>query len=332
MPSAQEILSVQDLRVVFGTGSSANVAVQDVSLSVHEQETLCLVGESGSGKSVTALSIMGLLPETSKAVSGQVRFNGTDLMQMSEKARRKLNGNRISMIYQEPMRALNPLLTIGKQLTEPLTVHGNCTDQAAKEEALFLLKEVGLPHHAAMLRRFPFQLSGGQRQRVMIAMAMAMRPTLLIADEPTTALDVTVQAQILTLMQRLRSQHRTAILLITHDLGVVAAMAHRVAVMYAGRIVETATVDDLFYQPRHPYTQGLLKAIPRLDDKSKRLFTIPGQVPRQHAPDFSGCAFRPRCPLARTICEQEPPIRYDNATHWARCWLEAPEVDHDETT
>lgn len=326
MPEGHEILSVQDLNVVFGAGQEANVAVKDVSFAVRPKEVLCLVGESGSGKSVTALSLMGLLPETPKKVSGEIIFEGRNILNLSDKERQKLNGNRLAMIYQEPMRALNPLLRIGRQLMEPMRIHGGYSRSEAQAEALQLLREVSLPHDDAMLRRFPFQLSGGQRQRVMIAMAMAMHPTLLIADEPTTALDVTVQAQILTLMQRLRQQYHMAMLLITHDLGVVAAMADRVAVMYAGRIVETAEVTALFQQPQHPYTQGLMRAIPRLDRKEERLYTISGQVPAQLSPDFTGCAFRARCPNAMPVCEQEPPLRHYGERHWSRCWLEETEV------
>jgi peptide/nickel transport system ATP-binding protein len=304
------LLEVENLQVHFRTPEGINRAVDGVSFFVNEGETLAIVGESGCGKSVTSMSLMRLVPEPPGRVAGSIRFAGNELLQLSEREMRAIRGDDISMIFQEPMTSLNPVLTVGRQISETLRMHQGLDRRAAEARAIETLALVGIPDPKRRVREYPHQLSGGMRQRVMIAMALACSPKLLIADEPTTALDVTIQAQILKLMLDLKRRVGAAIILITHDLGVVAEIAERVMVMYAGRKVEEAPVAELFRIPRHPYTQGLLGAVPRLGSSlagsAKRLAEIPGQVPdlKKH---IEGCVFAGRCSLATDLCRQFAP-------------------------
>jgi peptide/nickel transport system ATP-binding protein len=320
------LLQVEDLKTHFFTRDGVVRAVDGVSFSVAEGETLAVVGESGCGKSVTSLSILRLIASPpGRIVAGRLLFQGRDLLQKSEGEMRALRGNDISMIFQEPMTSLNPVLTVGRQIAEALELHQGLASAAATARAGEMLKLVHIPEPERRLRQYPHELSGGMRQRVMIAMALACSPKLLIADEPTTALDVTIQAQILDLMRELKARTGAAILLITHDLGVVAEMAERVVVMYAGRKVEEAPVGALFSLPRHPYTRGLLGSIPRLGDAAaaggrRRLAEIPGMVPSLREP-MAGCSFAPRCPLAQPRCRAEyPPLEEKSPGHLAACW------------
>ncbi|MBO8415682.1 MAG: ABC transporter ATP-binding protein [Proteobacteria bacterium] len=300
------LLDVQHLTTEFKTRHGPIQAVRDVSFCIEKGEILALVGESGSGKSVTSLSIMGLLSSNGRVSNGKIMFNGEDLLTKSDHALRKIRGNNISMIFQEPMTSLNPIFTVGDQILESIRLHTKLTKKEAQEKMLHLLDLVGIPNPAKRVKDYPHQLSGGMRQRIMIAIAMSCEPQLLIADEPTTALDVTIQAQILDLIYRMREQFNISVLLITHDLGVVAEAADRVAVMYCGRIVEEGTTRDILTRPCHPYTQGLLKSIPRLDDNSQRLYMIPGMVPPpEEVPDF--CAFADRCERATEDCRKGLP-------------------------
>jgi oligopeptide/dipeptide ABC transporter ATP-binding protein len=303
------VLSVRDLAVTFPTGRGPARAVEGISFDLRPGETLAIVGESGSGKSVSALAVLGLLPRGAD-VSGSVRFDEDDLLTLPQRALRRVRGRGIAMVFQDPMTALNPMLTVGRQLTEGMQVHLGLRRRAAEERATELLASVGVPDPKGRLRAHPHELSGGLRQRVMIAMALSCDPSVLIADEPTTALDVTVQAQILDVVDHLRRRLGTAVLWISHDLGVVAGIADRVAVMYAGRIIEEAGVDDLFADPRHPYTRALLAARPVLGSRRVTLDAIPGRPPTpfERPP---GCAFRPRCPVAADPrCDTEvPPLR-----------------------
>jgi peptide/nickel transport system ATP-binding protein len=320
--TGKPILEVEDLRTYFYTRDGVVRSVDGVSFSVSEGETLAIVGESGCGKSVTSLSILRLIASPpGKIVSGSIRFHGKDLLDFSDAEMRDIRGDKISMIFQEPMTSLNPVLTIGRQIGEVLELHRHCTKEEARSRILELLKMVNIPEPESRIDEYPHQLSGGMRQRIMIAMALACDPEILIADEPTTALDVTIQAQILNLMRELRDRTRAAIILITHDLGVVAEMAQRVVVMYAGRKVEEANVFDLFEKPMHPYTLGLLNSMPRLDDvASKRLVEIPGMVPSMRT-EIVGCAFAPRCSSATQRCSQESPVLQDHGNkHWVACW------------
>jgi oligopeptide/dipeptide ABC transporter ATP-binding protein len=306
--TAPPLLEVIDLVTSFRTEAGTIRAVDQVSFSVETGRTLAVVGESGCGKSVTALSLMRLLPSANGSVdSGNVRFDGADLLAVPERDMRHIRGNEISMIFQEPMTALNPVFTVGQQIMEIFKTHRGYNRSQAREAAIAMLSEVKIPNPEQRVDEYPFQLSGGMIQRVMIAMALACEPKLLIADEPTTALDVTIQAQILTLMHNLQKKHDTAIILITHDLGVVAEFADRVVIMYAGKVVENADVFSIFEDPRHPYTQGLLQSIPGLDnDRSRQLSTIEGNVPSlQNLPQ--GCRFHPRCPHAEEMCRIEDP-------------------------
>jgi peptide/nickel transport system ATP-binding protein len=324
--TGKPILEVEDLRTYFYTRDGVVRSVDGVSFSVSEGETLAIVGESGCGKSVTSLSILRLIASPpGKIVSGSIRFHGKDLLDFSDAEMRDIRGDKISMIFQEPMTSLNPVLTIGRQIGEVLELHRHCTKQEARSRILELLKMVNIPEPESRIDEYPHQLSGGMRQRIMIAMALACDPEILIADEPTTALDVTIQAQILNLMRELRDRTRAAIILITHDLGVVAEMAQRVVVMYAGRKVEEAYVFDLFEKPMHPYTLGLLNSMPRLDDAaSKRLVEIPGMVPSMRT-EIVGCAFAPRCSSATERCSQESPVLQDHGNeHWVACWNPVP--------
>ncbi len=301
------LLDVQDLSVVFRTERGALTAVNSVSFDLAAGETLAIVGESGSGKSVTALSLLGLLGEAGRIAGGSIRFDGEDITRPGAGRLREIRGNQIAMIFQEPMSSLNPVLTIGEQVAEPLRLHKGLGRAEAMAAAGDLLERVAIPDARARLTDYPHHFSGGMRQRVMIAMALACQPKLIIADEPTTALDVTVQAQILELLKSLTRDLNSAMILITHDLGVVARYADRVAVMYAGRIIESAPARDLFAAPSHPYTIGLMGSTPRLASGPKaRLATIPGQPPDLAALP-SGCAFAPRCPHARELCLSAPP-------------------------
>jgi oligopeptide/dipeptide ABC transporter ATP-binding protein len=317
------LLSVRSLTTKFDLGGRTVAAVSDVSFDVRAGETLCLVGESGSGKSVTALSIMRLVQPPGRIASGSILFRDRDLLRLSEADMRRVRGAEIALIFQEPMTALNPVLTIGSQIAEALIVHGKANRAEAHRRAITLLDAVKLPDPARRVRDYPHQLSGGMRQRVLIAIALACRPALLIADEPTTALDVTIQAEILDLLREMKSQFGLSLLLITHDLGVVAETADRVAVMYAGRIVEESPVRALFRAPKHPYTQGLLASMPGATPGT-RLRAIEGTVPDIGALP-PGCAFGPRCPQHVARCDIAPPPFFDVGTeHEARCYLHEP--------
>jgi peptide/nickel transport system ATP-binding protein len=320
------LLAIEDLQTHFFTRDGVVRAVDGVSYAVEAGETLAVVGESGCGKSVTALSILRLVPSPpGRIVGGAIRFEGVDLLQIGEREMRRIRGNEISMIFQEPMTSLNPVLTVSRQITETLILHQGLTARAAAARAIEMLRLVRIPEPERRARQYPHELSGGMRQRVMIAMALACHPKLLIADEPTTALDVTIQAQILDLMRELKSEIGAAIILITHDLGVVAEMAQRVVVMYAGRKVEEAPVGDLFRRPQHPYTLGLLASVPRLGAtlgraEPPRLAEIPGTVPSLRDP-IVGCAFAPRCAYATERCSREaPPLEAKTAAHLAACF------------
>ena len=301
------LLEVKNLNTEFTTRRGKVRAIRDVSFSIDKGEILALVGESGSGKSVTSLSIMGLLSSNGSVVApSQIIFDDQDLTKCSERQMQHIRGNRISMIFQEPMTSLNPIFTVGDQILESIHLHTKLSKKEAQEKLLHLMDLVGIPNPAKRVKDYPHQMSGGMRQRIMIAMAMACQPQLLIADEPTTALDVTIQAQILDLIYRMREQFNISVLLITHDLGVVAEAADKVAVMYCGRIVEEGTTQEILSSPQHPYTLGLLKSIPRLDETSERLFMIPGMVPPpEEVPD--GCAFADRCAFATEQCRAQLP-------------------------
>jgi peptide/nickel transport system ATP-binding protein len=315
------LLQVRGLTTAFATEAGPFNAVENVDLSVEAGRTLGLVGESGCGKSVTALSIMRLVASPpGRIAGGEVLFDGADLLKLPESAMRDIRGDRISMIFQEPMTSLNPAFTIGEQIAEGILRHRPVGREEAKRQAIDMLRKVRMPVPEQRFGEHPHKLSGGMRQRAMIAMALALRPRLLIADEPTTALDVTIQAQILELMRMLRDETGAAIVLITHDLGVVAELAQDVAVMYAGRIVENAAVHDVFVEPQHPYTIGLLGSIPRLDREVEQLPAIEGQVPNPITPP-PGCRFAPRCPFATEKCKrEEPPLKEVAPAHYARCW------------
>lgn len=318
------LLEVQGLKTEFRRDGGSVMAVSGVDFHINKGEVLGLVGESGCGKSVTSLSVMRLLKDTpGRIVGGTVRFEGTDLVQLQEKEMRHYRGNELAMIFQEPMTSLNPVLRIGTQLEEPIKLHLGYSGKRAREHAIHTLRLVGIPRAEEVVDDYPHQLSGGMRQRVMIAMAMSCSPKLLIADEPTTALDVTIQAQILDLMKHLKEEQDMGMLLITHDLGVVAEMCDRVVVMYAGRVVEEASVTDLFERPQHPYTKGLIQSVPKLRQKVRRLESIPGIVPDLSAMP-EGCKFAPRCPHAVESCRvQEPELLPvpGQAGRKSRCWL-----------
>jgi peptide/nickel transport system ATP-binding protein len=319
------LLRVENLKTHFHTRDGIVRAVDGVSFDVKAGETLAIVGESGCGKSVTSMSILRLLPmPPARIAAGRIEFDGRNLLELTEPEMRKIRGNAISMIFQEPMTSLNPVLTVGRQIAEALVLHRGLSQKEATARAIAMLRKVHIPEAERRVTQYPHELSGGMRQRVMIAMALACGPRLLIADEPTTALDVTIQAQILELMRELHRETGAAIILITHDLGVVAEMAQRVVVMYAGRKVEEAPIEALFERPRHPYTLGLLGSMPHLGDSvsetGKRLVEIPGMVPSLKDPP-PGCLFAPRCPNAGERCTQEaPPLELQAAGHWAACW------------
>ena len=312
------VLEVSRLTTCFATPQGRVTAVDGVSFSVARGETLGLVGESGSGKSVTALSILRLVAPPGRIEAGSVALNGVNLMDLGEEEMRRRRGTEVGMVFQNPMTALNPVFSVGWQMREALRAHGSTDD--ADEKIVQALAAVGMPDPARQAASFPHQMSGGMRQRVVIAMGMLHAPQLLIADEPTTALDVTIQAQVLDLMKRLTRERGTALLLITHNMGVIARMCDRVAVMYAGEIVEQAPVDQLFANPRHPYTQGLLRSIPRADQVRGKLTSLPGAPPDMARP-LPGCRFRARCAAARPGCEIHPELRDIVLGHRARCWV-----------
>ena len=321
--SRKEVLQVKDLETTFFTDDGNIAAVDRISFSIREGEVLAIVGESGCGKSVTSLSIMGLVPSPpGKITNGQILLDNKDITKLKEKQMRKIRGQEIAMIFQEPMTSLNPLFTIGNQLTEAIRIHNKSWNKKiVRERALEIMKLVGLPRAEQLIDEYPHQLSGGMRQRVMIAMALVCNPKILIADEPTTALDVTIQAQILKLIKDLNNRLNTAVLLITHDLGVVAETCERVLVMYAGQIVEEASVLDIFTNPKHPYTQGLIQSVPDMRYKKSELYSIPGNVPKPGS-ITQGCRFAPRCPHAFDRCRSESPELYEAGNHHkARCFL-----------
>jgi len=323
--NGKPLLRVENLKTHFHTRDGIVRAVDGVSFDVMPGETLAIVGESGCGKSVTSMSILRLLPmPPARIAGGCIEFDGRNLLELSEPEMRKVRGNAISMIFQEPMTSLNPVLTVGRQIAEALVLHRGMSRKDAMARAVEMLRKVHIPEAERRVTQYPHELSGGMRQRVMIAMALACGPRLLIADEPTTALDVTIQAQILELMRELHRETGAAIILITHDLGVVAEMAQRVVVMYAGRKVEEAPIEELFTSPRHPYTRGLLGSMPHLGDSvnetGKRLVEIPGMVPSLKDP-APGCLFAPRCPSAGERCAREaPPLEQHAPGHVAACW------------
>ncbi len=323
-PHANALLQISELRTYFKTDAGIGRAVDGVSFDIPTGKTVALVGESGCGKSVTALSILRLIPNPpGYHPGGSIRFEGKDLLSLTEDEMRSIRGNRISMIFQEPMTSLNPVFRVGNQIAAALRVHRDVSNAEARARVIELFKTVGIPAAEQRIDDYPHQLSGGMRQRVMIAMALACDPSLLIADEPTTALDVTIQAQILDLLRRLQAEKGMALLLITHDLGIVAEMAEEVAIMYAGKIVERAPTRQLFHAPKHPYTVGLFESLPKLNQPGAKLTTIPGSVPAAtNFPD--GCRFHPRCPFAMDICRQEPALVEYSLRHRAACWL------HDE--
>ncbi|MDQ6695219.1 MAG: ABC transporter ATP-binding protein [Chloroflexota bacterium] len=326
MNNPNELLRVENLRTYFFTDDGVVKAVDGVSLKVNRGETLGVVGESGCGKSVTSMTIMRLIASPGRIVEGEVRLRGLDVTKLSEEEMRHIRGNRMSMIFQQPTSCLNPVFRVGDQISESLMIHRGYNKQQGRQRAIELLTLVGIPSAKTRVDSYPHEMSGGMCQRVMIAMGLACEPELLIADEPTTALDVTIQAQILELMKDLKSRYNTGIILITHDLGVIAEMADNVVVMYAGKIVEESPVNDLFAEPKHPYTQGLLASIPVLGEVKEKLAVIPGSVPSlRNLP--AGCRFAGRCPFVMEICRTEEPglIRISD-TRTARCWLYADDA------
>mgnify|MGYP002795850333 CR=1 FL=1 len=322
MTQTDIILEVKDLCVEFRTAEGTVQAVDHLSYVLHKGEKLGIVGESGSGKSVSSLGMMQLIPNPPGQITGgEILYLGRDLVKTSERDMQKIRGNEISMIFQEPMTSLNPVMKIGDQITECILMHNNISKQEAWDKAVEMLKLTGVPRVERMMKEYPFQLSGGQRQRVMIAMALVCKPKILIADEPTTALDVTIQARILDLMENLKQKTGTSILFITHDLGVVAEVCDDVVVMYSGRVVEKGDVRSIFASPSHPYTKGLLASIPKLGECAEELESIPGNVPNpKYMPQ--GCKFAPRCSCAFDKCREEEPGFYDvGEGHMSRCWL-----------
>lgn len=316
----KNVLEVKNLHTYFYTDGGVVKSVDGVDFELKEGSTLGIVGESGSGKSVTSLSIMGLLTGTTgKIAEGEILLEGKDIAHISEEEKRKLRGSQISMIFQEPMTSLNPVMRIGRQLTECILQHQDISKEEAYKKAEDMLRKTGVPRVEHMMKEYPFQLSGGQRQRVMIAMALVCRPKILIADEPTTALDVTIQAQVLELMNDLKKKYSTSMVLITHDLGIVAETCDDVAVMYAGRIVEKGTLEEIFNRTKHPYTEALFNSLPNIRSRGERLKPIPGLMPDPTALP-PGCAFAPRCPYATKACEEKmPEIRQISGTHFVMC-------------
>ncbi len=324
--SNEYLVNIEHERLSFFTPVGEVKALSDVSIKLKEGEVLGIVGESGSGKSVTAYSLMGLTAHPGKIIGGDIHFNGHDVVNMTEKEMCSMRGNEVSIIFQDPMTSLNPVFTVGNQIMEAVTLHTEKTKEEAKARALELLELVGINEPAKRLKQYPHELSGGMRQRVMIAMALACEPKLLIADEPTTALDVTIQAQILELIMELKDKLGMAIIMITHDLGVVASICDNIAVMYAGKIIEYGTTDEIFYEPKHMYTKGLIRSIPRIDAKEKeRLVPIEG-TPVDLLNPPPGCPFAPRCEACMKICLREmPPITQHSETHHTQCWLNQKE-------
>jgi oligopeptide transport system ATP-binding protein len=324
--NGQSILEVRDLQISFSTYAGEVQAVRGVSFGLRRGETLAIVGESGSGKTVTAKSLMRLLPEANTMIKGgEALFEGQDLLKLSEQQMQKIRGSKIAMVFQDPMTSLDPTMRVGRQITESLKKHLGLSRQRAKERAVELLTLVGIPSPEDRIKQYPHQFSGGMRQRVVIAIALACDPQVLIADEPTTALDVTIQAQILELLRELQEELGMSVILITHDLGVVAHTAHRIAVMYGGKIVETGTLREIFYNPQMPYTWGLLASIPLpTADRSQELIPIPGSPPDMLDPP-KGCPFTPRCPYSMRICAEEMPgYTTFSSEHKAACWLHHP--------
>lgn len=331
---SEKLLEIKDEKLSFFTPAGEVKALNGVSFSMNEGEVLGIVGESGSGKSVTAYSIMGLTAYPGKLIGGTIYFNGHQIEKMSEKEMRKIRGNEVSIIFQDPMTSLNPVYTIGNQITEVIRLHTGKSKKEAYDRAKELLELVGINEPTKRLKQYPHELSGGMRQRVMIAIALACEPKLLIADEPTTALDVTIQAQILELMQELRQKLGMSIIMITHDLGVVASMCERIAVMYAGHIVEYGTADEIFYEPKHEYTKGLINSIPKLSAQEiERLVPIEGQPVDLLNPP-AGCPFAPRCATCMKICLREMPPKTElSDTHYSHCWLlQKEEFEKGETS
>ncbi|WP_066398417.1 ABC transporter ATP-binding protein [Cytobacillus eiseniae] len=321
----ETLLEVKNIVTEFRTADGQLPAVRDVSFSLKKGETLCIVGESGCGKSITSLSVIGLLPSNGKITSGEILYEGAPIHNLPAEKMRQIRGNKISMIFQEPMTALNPVLTVGFQLREPLMLHHKLSKSEANKQGIELLKQVGIPYPEKRMNQYPHELSGGMRQRVMIAIALSCNPGLLIADEPTTALDVTIQAQILDLMNDLKSKFNMGVMMITHDMGVVAEVADRVMVMYAGKKVEEGNVNEIFDNPKHPYTKGLLNSVPNVDDPDFELEAIPGSLPSLHE-QIDGCRFHARCKFATDICRsKEPPLSKISDTHHVSCWLEEEE-------
>ncbi|MBZ6484095.1 ABC transporter ATP-binding protein [Priestia aryabhattai] len=319
----EKMIQIKNLHVQFSTYGGQVQAVRGVSFDLHKGETLAIVGESGCGKSVTSQSIMRLIPTPpGKITSGSILFKGQDLTKLSEKKMRDIRGADISMIFQDPMTALNPTLRVGEQIAENIMQHENISKEKAKEKAFEMLELVGIPNPKERLKQYPHEFSGGMRQRIIIAMALVCNPEVLIADEPTTALDVTIQAQILELFKDIQQKTDVSIVLITHDLGVVAQVADRIAVMYAGKIVEIGTRRDIFYTPQHPYTKGLLRSVPRLDLYESELVPIAGSPPDLFAPP-SGCSFAPRCPYVMEVCDRMYPVSTKlKESHQVHCWLQ----------
>jgi peptide/nickel transport system ATP-binding protein len=322
----QRLLDVKDLKTYFFTDEGVVRAVDGVDLYINQGETLGVVGESGCGKSVTALSIMKLIPQPpGKIVEGVINYNGVNLVTLAPNKMRKIRGKEISMIFQEPMTSLNPVFTCGEQIAEALRLHEGLGRRDAMDKTVDMLKLVHIPNAERRVKEYPHQLSGGMRQRIMIAMALSCNPKLLIADEPTTALDVTIQAQILELLNELKAKLRMAVMLITHDMGVIAETAQRVVVMYAAKVAEEAPVGELFKEPLHPYTQGLLRSIPRIDlaaTERRRLETIAGTVPTLRGDIAPGCRFAPRCPFVKSVCtEKDPVLKEVKPGHKVSCWL-----------
>ncbi|RNB91392.1 ABC transporter ATP-binding protein [Brevibacillus fluminis] len=326
--TAEKILDVRNLQTHFFTDEGVSRAVDGISFTLHKGETLGLVGESGCGKSITSLSILRLIASPpGKIVGGEILFKGTDLVKKSEEEMRAIRGNQISMIFQEPMTSLNPVYSVGEQIAEVFRLHQKLGKKEAWDKAVDMLRLVGIPSPEKRAKQEPHELSGGMRQRVMIAMAMACTPEILIADEPTTALDVTIQAQILELMKKLQRELGMGVIMITHDLGVVSETCDRVAVMYAGKVVEYTTAEELFDNPKHPYTVGLLNSLPRLDEDQDELVAIKGSVPSPYNMP-QGCRFAPRCPHARSICQTTlPELVHVNVNSQIRCWIYTPEWD-----
>ena len=324
---AERLLEAKGLKVQFATEDGTVKAVDGVDFELSRGQVLGIVGESGSGKSVTAMTLLGLTRDQNTRFEGEVLYKGRNVLEMSESELEGVRGNEMSMIFQDPMTSLNPVYTVGAQICEAIRIHERADKKVARRRAIELLKQVGIPNADSRVDNYPHEFSGGMRQRAMIAMALACNPDVLIADEPTTALDVTIQAQIIELIDRLKDEFNSAVILITHDLGVVADVANEIIVMYAGRVVERAKTRDLFYDPQHPYTWGLLGSIPRLDrPRLERLHSIEGMPPSLIRPP-SGCKFRPRCPHAFSKCTEEPPLenRVEEPGHLDRCWLSVAE-------